>query len=240
MAPQEVGRSDTNWSSTGSYSGKKRFRWSSKKYPAFCGQKKSLWEKSLIFKDAPQKPHLGKILSGCRTNFPILEKSRPEPIRELQRSDSSNLSCVCCATYAICPHQLGSAKFDLKAVEIEPIFEGVGFHAIDQRWRFPRPYLRSRRLFTMIYVLATHRNRLHTHMRPKTSPFSQFSDWGNLGLYEPYLELHDSDPHNFLTNLCLTCTKCTYQLGCTQFGRETVEYDPIEVDLGFRTPCLEY
>ena len=67
---------------------------------------------------------------GCRTNFPILKKSRPEPIRELRRSDSSKLSCVRCSTYAICSHQLGSAKFDLKVLESEPIMEVVGLRAM--------------------------------------------------------------------------------------------------------------
>ena len=89
--------------------------------------------KILVLKDAPQKPHLGKILWYCRTNFPILKKSLPEPIQELQRSDSSNLACISCSTYAICSYQLGSSKFDLQLIECDPIFEVLGFHAIDQR-----------------------------------------------------------------------------------------------------------
>jgi len=53
----------------------------------------------------------------------------------------------------------------------------------------------------MIYVLATHRNRLHTHLTPTTSPFSHLCYWCIFGLYEPFLELHVSVPRNFFTNL---------------------------------------
>ena len=103
---------------------------------------------------------------------------------ELDDSDRHTFFFHLWLTYVKLTYQLGCAQFDRKFTECDPIAVDLGFQTPCSDYHFSSGFLCDSRgnTYTIIYVLATHRNRLHTHMTPATYPFSHFSDWGNFAI----------------------------------------------------------